>query len=320
MLAALVVGCGFAGAQTVQFQGVESTLPLTGSSTPQPVALAVDALGDVFVSDLQNNDVVKLTPNGNSYVQSTVATGLVSPRGIAIDGSGNVYIADYGGQQLYKATPSGNSYSLTTLLHGNCGAGPCAPDGVTVIESNIAFTSFGDNHIYYVSNSGGSPAAFLTLSANAKPRGLAWVTTNSAPLQGTLFISDYAEDEIWVAKYNAGWGAAVAPAISGLSKPVYIALDASSNLYIGNEQNNEVVEAGWTGSAWASESTVTSSALSEPDGVAIDGMGNVYIADLGHNRVLKETRAGLSLGTVAVGSTGTAMLSFEFTSTATPAG
>ncbi len=61
--------------------------------------VAVDGAGDVFISDTaRNNRVVEVTPSG---VQTTVpATGLSNPTGVAVDAAGDVFIARFK-QQLW---------------------------------------------------------------------------------------------------------------------------------------------------------------------------------------------------------------------------
>ena len=80
-----------------------------------PMGVTLDACGDIYVSDWQNNVVRMLTPSGPTWYISTFAgmnandwhgydgdggpadsAYLYLPSSVAIDGLGNVYIADYG--------------------------------------------------------------------------------------------------------------------------------------------------------------------------------------------------------------------------------
>src|SRR5262249_44045264 len=69
----------------------QEVLAFTGLAGPMDVA--VDSLGNVYVSDFGNNRVVKLAA-GSSTQTVLSFNNLNQPRGVAVDNYGNVYVAD----------------------------------------------------------------------------------------------------------------------------------------------------------------------------------------------------------------------------------
>jgi len=55
-----------------------------------PVSIAIDSAGDIFIGDTGNQNIREITPDGNIH---TVASN-VSPDSLAIDASGNLYFVD----------------------------------------------------------------------------------------------------------------------------------------------------------------------------------------------------------------------------------
>jgi sugar lactone lactonase YvrE len=77
-----------------------------------PTGIAVDDLGNLYVTDTANHRVVeeRWIAASNSYGAPVVlATGSASsaPSGIAVDGNGDVFIADPGTQTIEELTPAG---------------------------------------------------------------------------------------------------------------------------------------------------------------------------------------------------------------------
>ncbi|MFZ2492171.1 MAG: hypothetical protein WA208_11850 [Thermoanaerobaculia bacterium] len=111
--------------------------PLSGSADgigtaarfSEPAGIAVASSGDVYVADLQNFTIRKITPEGHVTTLAGVAgesgssDGIGSsarfqwPNGLATDAGDNIYVADTANQTIRKITPSG----VVTTLAGRVG-------------------------------------------------------------------------------------------------------------------------------------------------------------------------------------------------------
>lgn len=70
----------------------QSDLPLAGLKDPN--AVAVDAAGNIYVTDAGNRRALKL-PAGSTSQTELPFTGLQNLTGIAVDSTGNVYVTDF---------------------------------------------------------------------------------------------------------------------------------------------------------------------------------------------------------------------------------
>ncbi len=98
-----------AGSGIYEILAVNGSIPASpairtlGSGFGSPTGVAIDASGNVFVSDENNNAIYEmLAVNGSipaSPVIRTLGSGISEPANVALDDNGNVFVADYGNQR-----------------------------------------------------------------------------------------------------------------------------------------------------------------------------------------------------------------------------
>ena len=269
--------------------------------------VAVDALGNMYITDTSNNRIRMVTKSTGiiSTVAGTGASGysgdeglatlatLSLPYGVAVDISGNLYIAD-----------SGNS--CIRMLNKTTG-----------IISTIAGTGVADF-------SGDGDLAIL--AALNYPYGVA------VDGSGDVYIADTQNSCIRMVTMSTGIittmaGNAISPGFSGdgkqatsaaLSSPRTVTADLYGNIYIADSDNNRIrmvtVSTGiistvaGTGSYAGSTGdggVATSAKLNNPCGISVDELGNIYIADTFNNRIRMVTKStGVISAVAGTGSPG----------------
>jgi hypothetical protein len=113
-----------------------------------PDGIAVNAAGEIFVSDQNNNRIRKIDASGNvttfagngtgsSNDGSGTAATFNGPSGMDFDSNGNLILVEYNAGNVRKITPSG---TVTTIASGFS-----SPADVATYDTNIVFVADSDN-------------------------------------------------------------------------------------------------------------------------------------------------------------------------------
>ena len=136
----------------------------TTASFHNPIAVATDGLGNLYVSDYSNNEIRKIiissgvvsTFAGSTTAGSTDSTGTAAsfsePWGLVFDGSGNLYIVDSSNSKIRKISIANAKVTTFVTLGSMTGPTGIAIDG----SGNLYVTDIGDENILEITtNSAG---------------------------------------------------------------------------------------------------------------------------------------------------------------------
>jgi streptogramin lyase len=252
--------------------GVRGSADGTGSAAlfANPEGVAVDRIGNVYVTDKLNCTIRKISPDGvvttiagmAGTQGSTDGTGsdarFCCPAGIAVDPAGNIYVADWLNNTIRKITPAG----AVSTLAGTAG-------------------------VYGRADGTGSAAEFFY------PFGLA------IDASGNIFAAENGNDA--VRKITP---AGVVTTVLGTEAPVYtsgVAVDSSGNIFITDSctirkitpDGSSIVLAGAENTAGSADGVGSAAQFLQPFGLAVDAAGNIIVADRDSNTIRKVTPDGV---------------------------
>ena len=268
--------------------------PASAAALFSPNALAIDAAGNIYVSEYDYGGVRKIDVSGT--ITTIAGSGSASfsgdngpatdatmnqPTGVAVDAAGNVYIADMSNQRIRKVNTAG---IITTI----------AGYGVSAFSGD------------------GSAA---TLACMHQPTGVAVDAT------GNVYVADQINGRI--RKINAagiistiagngtlGFAGDGGAAITAeLYQPTGVTVDAAGNIFISDIINNRIRKINTSGiiSTIAGDGIggfagdggpATDAHLYRPNSVAVSAAGDVYIADMNNDRIRKVNTSNI-ISTIA---------------------
>jgi len=287
--------------QSVTFAGQQTTLPFSGLY--QPVEVALDSAGDVFITDDGNHRVLELPRTANGYgPQVTLPfSALSQPTGITLDSAGDVFIADANKNDVVELPRSGTGYGAQITLPFS---GLNQPAELAVdLAGDLFLSDYGNGLAAELPKTGTEYGAQVTLPFTGLgdfdfPYVLRAIAVDS---DKNVFLVDDGNDLVLELPWTGiGYGTQVALPFSGLNFPWGVALDSGGDVFIADWGNRRVVELPKSGTGYRSQVTLPFSGLISPYGDAVDNDGDVFVSDYGRNRVVELQTQSVNFGSAYV--------------------
>jgi hypothetical protein len=281
--------------------------PAVQAELNRPNGVALDQLGNLYISDGGNNQVRKVvnpTAINVDTITTVAGTGargfagdggpavaaeLNRPLAVAVDSAGDLFIADSENNRVREVLASG---TITTFAgNGSCGkkvpigdglpavqASLCRPTGVAVDSNGVYISDSGHREVRIV-NAAGIIQAFAGKAKSVHPNDRRSDTPKAKPTKIKLeFPAGLAVDSL----------RDVFITDTGASQVLEVLADGTVRTLAGTGK------AGYSGDG----GPATGARLNEPSGVGVDQMGNVYLSDTGNNRLRQVAPSGV-ISTIA---------------------
>jgi uncharacterized protein (TIGR03437 family) len=305
--------------------------PATSAQLNLPYGLAVDLAGYLYIADLNNSRVRRVSPDGtiNTYAGSggqgssgdggpATSAQMLEPRNVAVDAAGNLYISEFAGHRVRKVTPDGLIATAAGIgIAGFGGDGGPAVYAQLAFPAGLALDRQGNLYIADSENQrvrkllpGGQISTALGGAANLT---LLTPIAVAVDLAGDIYVVDstavvreYTTANAWIVAAGTsapGYSGDGGPANAAqLTEPLDLSVDLGGNLYIADQMRVRGVNSRGIIHTVAGDdylhsigdgSSATMAELYLPSAVALDSVGNLYIADPGTARVRQVGPSGV---------------------------
>jgi sugar lactone lactonase YvrE len=294
--------------------------PATSANLGLPVAIAVDAAGDIFVAEdgfpgPGSNRVRKVSAGvittaaggGSSLGDNGPAAGgqLFLPKAVSMDSEGDLYIADSYNQLVRKVSNG----VITTVAGGGSSTGDNVAATAAILNGPQSLAVDANGNLYFADGALIGTAGPVRVVANGvistaiseaqlngyTPTAVAVDPSGNLYVAATLLYGPTVVQELLngtlTTVAGAGTSIELGTSVGGL------AFDRSGSLYIADTNNFRVLKlSNGTASVVAGNGTygfsgdtgaAASAQLGDIGGIAVDRAGNLYIDDWGNARIRK---------------------------------
>ena len=249
----------------------------------QPYGVAVDATGNVFVTDLGDNTLKEIPYTGGNYgTPVTIGTGFNQPRGVAVDVSGNLFVADLGNNVVKEIPYSAGNFGTPVVV----GTGFDQPQGVAVDAHDNLFVT-DTKTVTEIPYSAGTYGAPLVISQDDFLTG--GVAVDAA---GNVFVDSISIGTAMVSVISPTSGGQLVGYLintaQGVTTGCGVAVDAYNNVFVGGCHISPTTlglleEFPYLGAPnkYNPEPNSIGGFLTGPSGVAVDSNGRQYVVTVG---------------------------------------
>jgi uncharacterized repeat protein (TIGR03803 family) len=286
--------------------GVASTFATSGFDYAGD--LAFDSVGNLYISDVGNNDVVKYDSSGNASVFYS-STLINTAYGLAFDSADNMFLANYLNNSIVKVSPQG----VASVFATNSASTPLAGPTTMIFDSagNMYVANSLGNTIVRITPSGAGSVFAQNPAAGSPvlsyPCGMAFdvfgnlYVANELTIGGLYLIEEYTTN---------GVGSLFTE--NGLDWPGSLAFDNNGTLYAMNYANKSIEE--YTRGGVASvfvQNPSGASVLNAPDYMVIGTLASSARRSTLLGPANQTDQCG-STATFTVGTSGTGPFSFQW--------
>ena len=296
----------------------------------QPGAVALDGSGNLYINDINNHSIRKVTngtittvagdgPNNGGPATQSIMGG---PSSVALDLGGAVYIGDWLANRVWKVFNGVVTVVTGNGLEGDSGNNGPAGSAQVGPVSGLAVDSHGNLFIVEADNLTVREISNGTITLLAGPEVFKYPWGAAVDSHDNLYVADSEANIIFklvngvftplAGTGESGYNGDNIPALNAqLNTPFAVAVDAAGNLFIADGDNCRIREvSGGQITTVAGNGTcgysgdngpAVNAELSRVQGVAVDAAGNLYIADTSNNVIRKVSNGTIT--TIAGGGT-----------------